>query len=118
MSLLDLYRVALDFAMILCGLAIMLSSLIVLVSTKPFEVSVKTVAAFLLGAWGATKIAVGLQPHEAFGIYEVIGPIAVTLWISQAIFRHHENGMHLRRFGDWIRLEGLKTSFHKGPPHE
>lgn len=87
----------------------MVLSLIVLHVCDRLELSIRSIAALLIGAWGATCIAGALQPHEAYTLDDIVGPLGVALWIGQAVARHRHVAM--RRASDWLETPGVRLAY-------
>jgi hypothetical protein len=74
----------LDLLMLACGVVLLLAALIVLTVCKPAERSMRAVCALLIGCWGGLVISRALHGGHAYQVIDVIGPLAIALWISQA----------------------------------
>lgn len=103
--------VLLDLVMMLASVVLIGGALAVLKTCKQLEVSMRTVSALGIGAWGAWTFGGALQAG-APSLSELLGTVAVALWIVQAARRHA--GGPMRRVTDFAALYDDHATFRGG----
>jgi hypothetical protein len=101
----------LDLLMIACGAVLVLAALIVLTVCKPAERSMRAVCALLIGCWGGLVFSRAVHGGHDYQVIDVIGPLAIALWISQAVSRR--GWRYMRRSTDWMELDEVQLA-HRG----
>ena len=88
---------------VVCGLALILAAKAVLRLSHQGELSLRSVAAFMVGVSGAWLLARSLGQDADLTWNDVFLPVGVTGWIVQAAWRRR--GAQMRRATDWAELD-------------
>jgi hypothetical protein len=87
-----------------CGLVLLITAVAVLKQCRRLEVSLRSLAALGIAAWGVWLIALPWLPASA-RLVDLLAPAAVVLWIVQAVRRR--KGLPMRRISDWLPIDSL-----------
>lgn len=88
-------------ALAACGLVMLLGAMAALLISNKLEVSVRTLAAFLIGAGGAYCISLALKRPEDFSTFQLLLPMGVTIWLLGLAWDHRRHPNHVHRKDDW-----------------
>lgn len=86
-----------------CGVVLLIAAAAVLLLGPRFDISLRSVSALGIGAWGAWLIAPAFS-ERTVEFMDVLPAAAVALWILHALYRRR--GKHMRRATDWAELDG------------
>lgn len=85
-----------------CGLALVISAIVVLKASRRLELTLRTAAACLVGAGGAVLVGDALSAGPLPAWCGTVLPVGVTLWIAHSFKRRA--GGQMRRSSDWGRV--------------
>lgn len=85
-----------------CGLVMLLGAIAALLISDKLEVSVRTLAAFLIGAGGAYCLSLALKRPDDLSTFQLLLPMGVTVWLLGLAWEHRSNPNHIHRKGDWL----------------
>jgi hypothetical protein len=99
-----LTNLAIEVPAAACGLVLLLTAVAVLKQCRRLEISLRSLAALGIAAWGGWLVALPWMPASA-RVIDLLASLAVVLWIVQAIRRR--KGLPMRRISDWLPIDSL-----------
>lgn len=87
------------------GFVLLLAAVVVLKTAPRLDLSLRTVAAILIGIGGAVQIAdaISVEPLPAWEMVAL--PLGIALWVGRALYARR--GQQMRRESDWASLDGI-----------
>jgi hypothetical protein len=87
------------------GGIVVVGTVLILVTSRKREISVRTISAALVGVWGTMMVAQALGGWtETFIWSDPIAVCGLSLWVVNALWKHR--GREVTRATEWAALDG------------